>query len=207
MELQNLTGGMLTARIRQHGKTLLMIFLPLTVLGLLAGILLVMKLHAAGALLGTVLIAVPLVFVFNALPELLHPEQADIFRKYGTPEQVAARIRNGSGDVFFGNGRTVVTEDYVLDTEKPDTLLFYPHALLVYPDGVQGKEETLVIYDEWGKKLRYPFTNGKQQVIRIGTLSDKIRRHNPKCRSGHRPEDLDYVKQNRITIPANPQEK
>ena len=56
MELQKLTGDMLTARIRQHGKMLLMIFLPLTVLGLLAGILLVMKLHAAGALLGTVLI-------------------------------------------------------------------------------------------------------------------------------------------------------
>lgn len=204
MELKSVTGEMLTDRIRQHRKTLLMIFLPLTVLALLAGILLVKQLHLPGAVLGTVLTALPLLFVLNTLPEFLHPEQADVFRKYGTPEQVAERLRNGCGDVFFDNGRMVVTEQFVLDTEKPETLLFYPHALTVYPDAVQGRESYLVVYDQWGQKLRYPFTNGSQQVIRIDTLSDKIRKHAPGCRGGHRPEDLDYVREKRIALPELP---
>ena len=56
-------------------------------------------------------------------------------------------------------------------------LLFFPHALTVYPDGVQGKEEYLVVYDSWGQKLRFPFTNGRQQVFKIDMLTDTIRRH------------------------------
>ena len=60
MDLQNLTGKMLTDSIRQKAQGLLVIFLPLTVLALLAGILLVIRLRIAGAVIGTVLIAIPL---------------------------------------------------------------------------------------------------------------------------------------------------
>ena len=38
-----------------------------------------------------------------------HPEQARVFRKYGPPEQVAALLREGSGDVFFDNGTMCMT--------------------------------------------------------------------------------------------------
>lgn len=203
MDLQNLTGKMLTDSIRQKAQVLLVIFLPLTVLALLAGILLVIRLRIAGAVIGTVLIAIPLRFLLQALPQWLHPERADVFLKYGDPESVAARIRSSSEDIFFQNGRLIVTDQFLLDTERPDMLLFFPHALTVYPDGVQGKEEYLVVYDSWGQKLRFPFTNGRQQVFKIDMLTDKIRRHAPGCRCGHRPEDLDYVRQQKRPLPES----
>ena len=49
MDLQNLTGKMLTDSIRQKAQVLLVIFLSLTVLALLTGILLVIRLRITGA--------------------------------------------------------------------------------------------------------------------------------------------------------------
>ena len=201
MDLQTLTGRELTDQLRHHANLMLALFLPSTILALLLGIVLAIRFRLPGAVIGTLLIAVPLRFVLQAFPQKLHPERADVFRKYGTPDEIAERIRAGSGTVFFDNGRLVITEQYLLDTEKPETLLFFPHALNAYPDGVQGKEEQLIVYDSWGQKLCYPFTNGKQQVIRIGTLTDKIRKHAPECRSGHRPEDMEYVRQHQKPLP------
>ena len=195
MDLSALNGEQLTGRFRHHAKRMLAVFLPLALSALLLGIFLTVHFRIAGAITGTLLTAVPLRFVLNALPMLLHPEQADIFLKYGAPDEIAGRIREGSDTVFFDNGRLVVTEQYMLDREKPGTLLFFPHALNTYPDGVAGKEEHLIVYDSWGQKLRYPFTNGKQQVVKIGVLTDKIRKLSPGCRNGHRSEDMEYVRQ------------
>ncbi len=204
MELQNLTGKQLTDKIRQQANFMLAIFLPSAVLALLLGILLVIRFRLIGAVIGTLLLILPIRFILNALPQRLHPERADVLRKYGTPDEIAERIRAGSGDIFFDNGRLVVTEQYLLDTEKPGTLLFFPHALNTYPDGVKGKEETLIVYDSWGQKLCYPFTNGRQQVFRIDILTDKIRRHSPECRQGHRPEDIEYVRKHAKKLPDKP---
>lgn len=201
MELDKITGKDLTDRIRAHADTLLAIFLPSAVTALLLGIFLVIRLRIPGAVIGTLLTAFPLRFVLNALPLHLHPEQADVFRKYGEPDAVAEKLRAGSGSIFFDNGRAVFTEQYALDRERPENLLFYPETLNVYPDGVSGKEEMLIVYDTWGQKLRFPFTNGKKQVFRIGVLTDKIRRNAPGCRNGHRSEDLDYVRQHQKPLP------
>lgn len=206
MELQNLTGEMLTDRIRSNAQKKLLILIPAAVIVLLTGIVLTLKLRAAGAVIGALLLAAVLYPLISLLPRWLHPEQADVFCKYGTPDSVAEQLRKGCGNVFFDNGRMVLTELYVLDAQKPEMLLFFPHALTVYPDAVQGKESYVAVYDEWGQKLRYPFTNGRQQVIKIDAVTDKIRRHNPKCRGGHRPEDLEYVRKNRIELPEHPQQ-
>lgn len=204
MELRNLTGKQLTDKIRQSANLMLAIFLPSAILALLLGIFLVIRFRLVGAVIGTLLLMLPIRFILNALPQRLHPERADVFRKYGTPDEIAERIRDGSNDIFFDNGRLVCTEQYLLDKEKPETLLFFPHALNTYPDGVRGREERLIVYDSWGQKLCYPFTNGKQQVFRIDILTDKIRKLSPECRNGHRPEDLEYVRQHAKKLPDKP---
>ena len=201
MELQTITGKDLTDAVRRHAGTLLALFLPSAVIALLLGIFLVLRFRLPGAVIGTLLTAIPLRFVLNALPLRLRPEQADVFCKYGEPDAVAEKLRAGSSDIFFDNGRLVVTEQYLFDREKPEALLFFPHALAVYPDGITGKEEHLIVYDKWGQKLCYPFSNGKQQIIKISTLTDKIRRHAPDCRCGRRPEDLEYVRAHQTPLP------
>lgn len=198
MELQSLNADALTNCIRRKYQHYLTFMIFGILVMLIIGIVLTVRFGIFGAVIGTVLLAIALYAFMQVNARRMHPENADVFRKYGTPETVAEILRKGSSDVFFDNGRLVVTEQYMLDISDPETLLIFPNALTVYPDGVQGKEEYLVVYDKWGKKLRYPFTNGKQQVMKSVILIDKVRKNAPGCRCGHRPEDMEYVRKNQI---------
>ena len=129
-----------------------------------------------------------------------HPEQARVFRKYGTPEETAAFIREGSGDTFFNNGSMCMTGTYLLDCNTPESLLKLSDIRAAYPEK-RGKDEYLVVHDRWGDMFRYPFSAGTKQVFRIGILIDKIKKAAPECRTSHRPEDLEYLRQQAEKLP------
>lgn len=129
-----------------------------------------------------------------------HPEQARVFRKYGTPEKVAALLRQGSKAVFFDNGALCMTESYLLNRTAPEQLVLLTDVLAVYSE-LRGKEEYLVVHDRWGDVFRYPFAVGQKQVFRIGILADKIKKAAPACRTKHRPEDMEYIGQHTEPLP------
>ena len=129
-----------------------------------------------------------------------HPEQARIFRKYGAPEAVAAMLRDGSKDVFFDNGTMCMTGSFLIDKGNPESFLKLGDILAVYPE-LRSKGEYLVVHDRWGDMYRYPFAVGSKQVFRIGILIDKIKKASPGCRTAHRPEDLEYVRQQAEPLP------
>lgn len=122
-----------------------------------------------------------------------HPEQASVFRKYGSPEQTAALIRAGSGDIFFDNRALCMTNEYLLDRNAPETFLLLKDALAAYGEMRRGGEY-LIVHDRWGERLCYPFSAGQKQVFRLSILIDKIKRAVPSCRTAHLPEDLEYVR-------------
>lgn len=123
-----------------------------------------------------------------------HPEGARVFRKYGTPEEAAALIRTGSRDIFFDNGTLCMTEDFLFDRSAPEHLLRLKDVLAAYGE-LRGKDEYLVVHDRWGDVFRYPFAVGQKQVFKIGILTDKIKKASPACRTSHRAEDMEYVRQ------------
>ena len=129
-----------------------------------------------------------------------HPEQARIFRKYGPPEETAALLRAGSSDVFFDNGTMCMTGTYLLDRDEPESLMKLSDIRAAYPE-MRGKGEYLVVHDRWGDMFRYPFAVGSKQVFKIGILIDKIRKAAPQCRTSHRPEDLEYIRQQAEKLP------
>ena len=98
------------------------------------------------------------------------------------------------------NGKVIVTEEWILDTENPESLMRLECALLAFPD-MRGQGEYLAVQDCWGDAFAYPFAVGQQQVIKISVITDKIKRAAPECRIGHRPEDLAYAKAHRIPLP------
>lgn len=202
MEMETWNGEQIVARIRRKYQRLLLIGISVELAILVIGILLTIRFRMPGAVIGLLLLAATIPPLFSRVPKWLHPESADVFRKYGTPDAVAERLCQGGSEVFFDNGRLLVTEQYLLDREDPEMLLFYPNALTVYPDGVQGKDESLIVFDKWGQKLRFPFTNEQKQIVKIDILKDKVRKQSPNCRSGCHSADMEYVRQNQISLPS-----
>ncbi len=110
-----------------------------------------------------------------------HPEQAEVFRKYGTPDEVAARICSGMAEIFFENQHMCMTEQFLLEKNDPDSLLLLKDICKAYPMK-SGEKEYLMAEDASGRKYRYSFAVGQKQVFRIGILLDKIRKAAPNCR-------------------------
>ncbi|MCQ2408642.1 MAG: hypothetical protein MJ065_09000 [Oscillospiraceae bacterium] len=128
-----------------------------------------------------------------------NPEQAAVFRKYGGAEKTAELIRQGSSDVFFDNRALCMTNEYLIDRNTPETFLLLKDALAAYGE-VHGGGEYLIVHDRWGERLRYPFSAGQKQIFRLSILIDKIKRAAPNCRTSHRPEDLEYVRQHTVPL-------
>ncbi|MCQ2417890.1 MAG: hypothetical protein MJ071_08805 [Oscillospiraceae bacterium] len=127
------------------------------------------------------------------------PEKARLFQKYGSPETVADVIAKGGTDLFFSNSQMVMTGDYLLMPENPESLMQLNKILLAYPF-CKGKTEYLVAMDCWGDQIRYPFSGKERQVFRIDILLDKIQKCGMNCRIGHRPEDIAYANQRVVPL-------
>ena len=125
--------------------------------------------------------------------------KARVFQKYGAPEKVAASIANGAKNIFFQNTKMVMTQDYVLMPENPETFLMLKDILLAY-SFVSRDQEYLYVKDRWGDAYRYPFSAGQKQVFRIAILLDKIEHSAPECRIGNTPENNAYAKQKAIPL-------
>ena len=99
MELRNLTGKQLTDKIRQSANLMLAIFLPSAILALLLGIFLVIRFRLVGAVIGTLLLMLPIRFSLNALPQRLDFPKTTVssitlkfLSDYGRPNSGAAEI-------------------------------------------------------------------------------------------------------------------
>lgn len=116
----------------------------------------------------------------------LHPERADVFQRYGTPERVAEMIRSGMTEIFFENRQMCMTERFLLEMDDPDSFLLLTDIRRAYPMKY-GDKEYLMAEDANGKKYRYSFAVGQKQVFKITILLDKIRKASPESRIKDRP--------------------
>lgn len=200
MNLTELTGERLLSDIRKlHLRTfytllsvLICSILLIPFLGYLFG--------TAGAVIAIAVTACAVYWNAKTLMKARNPAQSRLFRKYGSPDAVARMIADGSRNIFFENGKMVMTGEWILNTGNPESFMRLEHALLAFPDVRKGGEY-LIVQDCWGNAYAYPFAVGQSQVIKINVITDKIKRAAPECRIGHRPEDLEYAKSHRIPLP------
>lgn len=124
---------------------------------------------------------------------------ARVFLKYGDPAETAGIISEGAKDIFFQNGRTVMTQTYLMMPENPESLVLLERIVLAYAE-TRGKDEYLTVQDCWGDVFRYPFSAGQRQVFKIQILLDKIENSAKNCRIGHKPEDIAFAKEHSIPL-------
>ena len=125
--------------------------------------------------------------------------KARVFLKYGEPDVLAQMIAEGAKDIFFQNGKTVMTQNYLMMPENPESFILLKHAVLAYGE-VRGGSEYLVVQDCWGEMFRYPYSAGQKQVFKIQILLDKIESTAKGCRIGNTPENLAYARSRRIPL-------
>ncbi len=164
--------------------------------------------YAMGA--GAALICAVCLFFFVrqlvcAVKIAVAPQKTTVFRKYGTPDEIADRINRGLESIILEQRNTVVTEDYILYRKHYETFVPLADVMLMYrkehrTNGVLDSI-ALVVHDRYGESYEYPFLMGKKYAADMEYAVGEISKRAPDCIIGYNQANIAYVKEHKEPIP------
>lgn len=123
-----------------------------------------------------------------------------VFRKYGTPDELAGCISEGSTQTILDSKQALITESFIMKHGDFESFVPFSEILLLYrkEHRTNGILDSifLVVHDRYGDKYEYPFKLGKKHAGEMDMVANVIAQQAPDCRFGYTPQNLQYVKQN-----------
>lgn len=153
---------------------------------------------------GVLVMLCSIYFAGRSFKTLGNIENCRLFRKYGTPDEIAQRISEGSLNTILDSKGSLCTDTFIMKHSDFESYVPYEDILLLYRkehrtngvlDGIY-----LVVHDRYGDKFEYPFKMGKKHAGEMDTVANAIGQRAKDCRFGYTPDNLSYVKQNAKTI-------
>ena len=135
-----------------------------------------------------------------ACATLKNVAECRVFRKYGSPDELAQRISEGSLSRLLESNKALVTDSFIMKHKDYETYVPFQSVLLLYRkehrtngvlDGIY-----LVVHDAYGDSFDYPFKLGSKHEDEMQLAANAIAQSAPNCRLGYTKENLDYVNQN-----------
>ncbi|HBI84877.1 MAG TPA: hypothetical protein DDX71_01110 [Ruminococcus sp.] len=125
---------------------------------------------------------------------------ARVFRKYGTPDEIARTISEESGSSLLESGQTLLTPSFIMKHGDYESFMPSKDIVLMYrkehrTNGVLDSV-FLVCHDQYGDKFDYPFKLGKKHAGKMDFAVGEIVKHCPECRFGYTQENIRFVSQN-----------
>ena len=128
------------------------------------------------------------------------PEKCRLFRKYGSPESIAARIAAESSEPVIAEKKTLLCRSFILIRDDFESFIPLDKMLHIYrkESSTNGIKHSvyLVGQDIYGDKFEYPFKLGKTHKQIMVNAMEEISRQSPQCAVGYSPQNLAYAKQN-----------
>ena len=123
---------------------------------------------------------------------------APLFRKYGTPETIAMRIANGSDSPLIESRKTLIGSSFIMKHGDYESYIPFESVRLMYrkEHSTNGIKDSifLVVYDEYGDSIDYPFKLGKKHADEMRIAAETIAKHAPECRFGYTRDNLNWIK-------------
>ena len=123
---------------------------------------------------------------------------APLFRKYGTPETIAMRIANGSDSPLIESRKTLIGSSFIMKHGDFESYIPFDSVRLMFrkEHSTNGIKDSvyLVVYDEYGDSVEYPFKLGKKHADEMRVAAEEIAKHSPECRFGYTKENLNWIK-------------
>lgn len=202
----DLTGEQIIRKVRRQnrGTVVKCSLIILAALAFTVGIVWIIReeqrylLGFCGILLVALVIVWMLQSISKALGVLRDVPAAPVFRKFGSPETIAARIANGADSPLIPSRTTLVGDSFIMKHGDFETYIPFESVRLMYrkEHSTNGIKDSifLVVYDEFGDSVDYPFKLGKKHADEMRIAAEEIAKHAPDCRFGYTKENLDWVK-------------
>ncbi len=207
MQLQTITATELIQEIhKKHVK-----YRTISLVCLIVGILLTVFFFFASVGLGlffavvTVLVPLALFFYFNSKAN--HTEELPIFKRYGTPDELAAMLRDGGNKVIYQANNFLMTETFILNPNDLESLIPLSDLQLVYifrnsTNGIPT-DQGMTVHDIYNYQVRFQFRLGKKGREEIAEIMRRMSLAAPWIVFGYSPQNVRAAAQNKIR-PGDP---
>ncbi|MBR3679766.1 MAG: hypothetical protein IKL87_06140 [Oscillospiraceae bacterium] len=127
-----------------------------------------------------------------------------VFRKYGSPDELAAEISEAAFNNLIDSKQVLVSDRFLLAVNNFESFMPYESVRLLYKkehrtngilDGI-----FLVAWDEYGDSFDYPFKVGKRNAAVFENACNEIANRCTNARFGYNAENLKYAKSLRKEI-------
>ncbi len=154
----------------------------------------------AGLVVGPIVLWMVAELMSKAVATLKNVKECRLFRKYGSPDELAERIAEGSMQPLLESKQALITDSFIMKYGDFESFVPFSDVLLLYRkehrtngvlDGIY-----LVVHDSYGDSFDYPFKLGKKHTEDMNIAANEIAKSAPNCRFGYTKENLEYVKQN-----------
>ena len=214
MDYRTLDGKKLTAQVRRKNRSRVSwnIFYIFCLIAVMAAILIYNVLENHEYLM-TIVVLLLCSFgiwalvssIIKAVGVLRDVPNSRVFRKYGTPDEIAARIAEESGEPILRCRQTLLTRSFIMRTDEPQSYIPLEKAALIYrkehrTNGIKDSV-SLVVHDWYGDQFEYPFKLGKKHAAEMDLAANTIINAASACRVGYTPENLSYIRTNTQPVP------
>lgn len=213
VDLQIITADDILTQIRKKKKRTIALLILLILIGVGALVYSVIAIRvnhdygsgAVGAIICVVLCAIGIVMIKKNAECLKDLRHCRVFKKYGTPEEIASRISASAGNRLMDSKRLVLTDDFIMKTNDFETFVPLEAVLLAYKyeHSTNGVKDSVAIsiHDEYGDKFEYPISiRNSKNSEELNTICNAIAQRSERVKFGYNGENLKYVEANQKRV-------
>ena len=207
MELRCITAEELIGEIRKKYKKHCIAALVILIFGILVSAFFYMVAIGAGILLTAFLVLIPLAYILYTRSKLKNIENIRVFRCYGTPDELASLIRNGSDGVLHQGKNLLLTKQFMMNPNDLESIIPLTCVQLAYihTESYNGipTSQTMKVHDIYNYTIEFSFKIGKKGREEIVGILTEIGNAAPWITLGYSPANVRAAAKNKIK-PGDP---
>lgn len=135
---------------------------------------------------------------------IFNPLKADIFKKYGSPNQIANILEEIEGSIIYQDKSITISNDYICDLSNYDSIVKCEDVLgihkLVHKTNFVTDYYQIVLTDKYGQEVSYKYKCRDED--KVNNLLQIIAERCPNAEWGYTEKQREYIRENSIKLPS-----
>ncbi len=207
MQLQTITATELLQEIHKKHVKQRTIALVVMIVGILLTAFFFLVSVGFGIFFAVVTVLIPLALFLYLNSKAKNTEGLPIFKRYGTPDELAALLRDGGNKVIYQANNFLMTETFILNPNDLESLIPLSDLQLVYlfKNSTNGipTDQGMTVHDIYNHQTRFQFRLGKKGREEITEIMRRMSVAAPWIVFGYSPQNVSAANKNKIQ-PGDP---
>ncbi|MBR3269618.1 MAG: hypothetical protein IKI58_12960 [Oscillospiraceae bacterium] len=204
MDLRYISGEQLMEEIRKKARKRRILTAVILVIGIILTVLCFNVAVGAGIVTTCFLVLIPLAVFWHYCKKIKNVQNIPLFRLHGSPEELAALIRNSSDSVLYQSNTFLLTSKYIMNPNNLETIIPLTDLQLAYihTSSYNGipTQQSLKTHDIYNNQVDYNFKLGKKGKAEIVEILTAIQQNAPWVIVGYSPQNVSYAAKNKIKV-------